>query len=868
MHRLARESATTTVEWIEHDPQGRRAWIRIARFRVIACVVLVVAILSIPALGDNRVPAVLVTGTIALVSSIVLLWYARRGGVIGLPAVLIDMLLIAIFVVFVPSAFVPGLLLILGNSPLWVFWIGRRRALTLIAAAGLIFLAIALSGRVKLSQNGWEPAIALAAFGFAGSMLIMTTSNIAAASSRSNRRYNGLVNGINAVVWEAPDLNGDPVFVNSRAATVLGLQPEEYSSNGFLAPRVHPEDLDAYVESRRIAAGGESTEVHYRVRDHEGGIRHLHETILVSADDGAGFSRRGVIVDETARAEAEASLRGHDDFIAGAPTAMAILRLDDLDDPSSLRIMNGNPAAARLLRTTVEDAIGKRLCELLPNIPIFSERLANVTILNASLEAPAVRLPGTDAVYSLRASPLPDNCIGLTLDDVTSAARNAESLKHQALHDHLTGLPNRAQFNERLNRAMTVRRSDDSRHNVAVLMIDLNKFKDVNDSLGHEYGDRLLVELAKRLGRNIRGCDTIARLGGDEFAILIHSNNPLVTARDVASRIEQLVREPFPIDEHLLEIGASIGIAVCTEGCTPKDLLRNADNAMYKAKALGGGTVVHGEAPLDPDSHIALAADLTTAVSQDEFIVLYQPRVDLGTMKIIGIEALLRWAHPRRGLLEPEQFLALTGASGVGSTLTRWVVTRALSDLARLNEFAAEQGQERLQLSINVGETNLLDPLFGPLLQQVSDRVGAPLAQLNLDIPEGTVCRHVPEVLSAMHALRLQGVHLTLDRFGSGNCQLTLMNDLPIDEVKIDRALVADIRGGTETLVRAMVRLGHEFGFRVAANGVENRFLADRLRLFGCDSAQGFYFAAPMDFDSLNEFTKAFDSHDVRTSGA
>ncbi|MCB1255634.1 MAG: EAL domain-containing protein [Microthrixaceae bacterium] len=854
-------------DWIAHDPRGQVAWERIARFRVIAAVVLIVSIVAVPALGPQRIPVILVTGAVTLGSNIVLWWYARRGGVIGLPIALLDMVLTIVFVALVPEGFIPGLILLLGASPLWVFWVGRRRALALLTIGGMAFLLMALRGELVglTTENGWR--LALAAFAFAAACSIMTTSNIAAAMSRSNHRYDALVNEISAVVWESSGLSGDPEFINSQSEAVLGLSRQDCSTSGFLASRVHPDDLDSYVDSRRIVAEGDSTEVHYRIRDREGTIRHLHETIMVSHGRDAKPSRRGVIVDETERSVAEASLRGYDDFIAGAPTAMAILRLEDLDDADSLRVVVGNPAAARLLSTSVESAVGKELQDLIPNIPVFTQRLANVVILNTSLDAPAVKIPGSDGIYSLHAVPLPDNCVGITLDDVTSAARTAESLKHQAHHDHLTGLPNRAQFNERLDIALKDRRNDDSPSSVAVLMIDLNKFKDVNDNLGHEYGDKLLIELARRLGRNIRGCDSMARLGGDEFAILIHSKEPLGTAKDIARRIEQLIGEPFLIDNHVLEIGASIGIAVSSSDCSARDILRNADNAMYKAKAFGGGTVVFGERPNDPDSQVALAADLTSAVSTDEFLVMYQPRIDLTTLSVIGVEALVRWDHPQRGRLIPEQFLDLTTASGLSNSLTRLVVTKAVNDLARLNELADEHGQAKLLLSINVADTNLLDPIFNPLLEQVTERAGVSMSQLCLDIPEVNLSRNVTEVLSAMHALRLRGIHLTLDRFGSGASPMTLLNDLPIDEVKIDKSLVSDIHGGTETLVRAMVRLGHEFGFRVSANGVENRFLADRLRLFGCDTAQGYYFAEPMHIEELAEFTLAFDSRDARTSG-
>lgn len=853
------ESAT---EWIDHDPDGHQAWIRLARIRIEFGLLFVLLILLTPAFGPERFAVVAITGSLSFIGNVALLIYAKRGGMIGLPVAAQDMVLTILFVALVPESFAPALLLLLAMSAMWVFWVGKKVSVMLMAWATLGFMMI---GIANPGIDNW--IMYLITFVATSGVSISVVSSVSSAVTRANNRYDGLVNGISAVVWEAHGLVGDPEFINSAVTNVLGLSRSDSLAPGFLSSRIHTDDIEAYIESRKQVASGEPAEVHYRIRDACGSTRYLHERITISEDPEGRHSRRGVIVDETAEALAEAALRGYDDFIAGAPTAMAILRLDDLDDPSSLRIVSGNPAAAVLLRTTVEDATGKRLCDLVPNIPIFSERLANVSVLNTSLEAPSIKILNSESVYSLRAIPLPDQSIGLTIDDVTKAARTAESLKHQALHDNLTGLPNRVYFNERLDRALKARGSDENPCDVAVLMIDLNKFKDVNDNLGHEYGDKLLVALAKRLGRNIRGCDTIARLGGDEFAILIRSGTPIQTARDVAERIEQLVIEPFEIDQYSLCIGASIGVSACElSGASSRSLLRDADNAMYRAKSFGGGTFVHGDDHHSSELIVSIASELDAALHGDEIEVLYQPRIDLPTMTVTGMEALARWRHPRLGLLEPEQFLEVADSSGMAHLLTRVVAQKAVSDLASVIAHDPRINSDSLTLTVNAARVNLVDSMFPAMMEQLAEHAGVSTMNLRVDVSESLVVADLRDLLPTMHGLQRAGVHVTLDKFGLGDSTVRLLSELPADEVKLDQSLVRELGGANEPLPRAMIRLAREFGLTVSANGVESTTEVERLRLYGCDVAQGFYFARPLTADEFKIFLGTFNPSLHQTS--
>lgn len=446
--------------------------------------------------------------------------------------------------------------------------------------------------------------------------------------------------------------------------------------------------------------------------------------------------------------------------------------------------------------------------------------------------------------------------------DVSGRKALEERLAHQARHDSLTGLPNRALFAERLERALVqgVRTAAP----VAVLFLDLDGFKTINDSLGHAAGDRLLVEVARRLQACLRAGDTAARLGGDEFAVLVERMLVPAEATRTAERVLEILQPTVSLEGRELAVRASIGVAVGTCGLeNAHDLLRNADVAMYVAKAKGKA----GYALYEPRMHTAalerleLEAQLRRAVSSEEFRIEYQPTVQLSTGTIVGVEALLRWEHPDRGLLHPADFASLAEEMGLMRPLGRWVLHQACRQ-ARLWQTERPSG-EPLSLNLNVSvsqlyDSRLVDDVAGALRES-----GVDAGTLVLEVTGTVLARDTEEVTARLNRLKQLGVRLAIDDFGAGSSWLGCMADLDVDFLKIDRTFVQAVGGpGTTALVEGFVNLGRSLGLETVAEGIETAEQLAVLRAMKCDLGQGYYFAAPLDPDAIGELLKHAGSLD------
>jgi diguanylate cyclase (GGDEF)-like protein/PAS domain S-box-containing protein len=430
----------------------------------------------------------------------------------------------------------------------------------------------------------------------------------------------------------------------------------------------------------------------------------------------------------------------------------------------------------------------------------------------------------------------------LTLRDVTDRRTMEDELRHQAFHDALTGLPNRALFDDRLAQALRRRRRDEG--GAAVVLVDLDDFKAINDSLGHAAGDELLVECARRFDGVIRGSDTAARLGGDEFAVLLEDADAEGAALDVARRLRDALAAPVELEGRTVHVEASIGIATAAAATAESaDVVRNADIAMYAAKDQGGGELVvfRPEMLHAARERLDLREDLRDALDNGELMLHYQPVVGLGDRGVTAVEALLRWTHPVHGDISPARFIPVAEESGMIVPIGAWVLDRACRDLPALRALMPE-----VRVAVNVSAVQLRDPGFTALVAETLERTDADPRALVIELTE-SVFADDDGVAEALRRLRALGLALSVDDFGTGYSSLSYLRRLEVDSIKIDRSFVAGL--GDEprdaALVRSIIELGHALGLTMVAEGVEDADQEAFLRDAGCDLAQGWLFGRP-----------------------
>ncbi len=421
--------------------------------------------------------------------------------------------------------------------------------------------------------------------------------------------------------------------------------------------------------------------------------------------------------------------------------------------------------------------------------------------------------------------------------------RQAAEKEYQALHDVLTDLPNRTLFHTRLEEA--IQAAQRKKCLVAVMIMDLDHFKEINDTLGHHIGDRFLKEIGPRLRAALPQTDTVARLGGDEFAILLSTLPDAAAALQVAGQLLDVCGRRFLLDGLTLGVRASIGIALFPEhGEDADSLLRRAEVAMYRAKQTQAGRELYAAAndPYVP-SRLELIGQLHQATQRDDQIVVhYQPKVDLRTGHATGLEALVRWQHPAKGLLYPETFVPLAEHTGLIRSLTKYVLSEAIRQCQ-----VWRQRDMDLSVAVNLSAQDLRDEQFTTEVSRLLQRWGAPPACLELEITENSAMADPVCARKVLEGLSTMGIRIALDDFGTGYSSLAYLRQLPVRELKIDKSFVTDPATGDDiAMIRSIIDLGHNLGLQVVAEGVETKHMWDRLVALGCDLAQGYYVARPM----------------------
>jgi diguanylate cyclase (GGDEF)-like protein/PAS domain S-box-containing protein len=471
-------------------------------------------------------------------------------------------------------------------------------------------------------------------------------------------------------------------------------------------------------------------------------------------------------------------------------------------------------------------------------------------------EAMAHRTDGSRFVLDLAIVPVHDGDGSLQywvayMRDVSEKKAQLAALEHQVLHDVLTDLPNRILIKDRLEQAILAAEQD--AHAVGLLIFDLDDFKEVNDTLGHHFGDEVLRQVATRVGPHLRSIDTLARLGGDEFGVLLPAITDMKDAMRVAQNVFNSFADPFDIEGQTFACGASIGVAIYpAHGQDAPAIMRCSEVAMYAAK-----TTRNGFLPYSPEqettsvSSLSLRVDLREAIEQNQLTLYYQPKIHLRSGLVTRVEALVRWRHPERGLMQPDQFIPLAERTALIKPLTDWVLDCALSQCREWHDHGYP-----IHVAVNLPTQSLLEPFLPQRVSKTLEKWGLDPRVLKLEITESGIMADPPHVLAILHLLRTLGVRLSLDDFGTGYSSLIHMRNLPVDEIKIDKSFIMGMKHNESdaAIVRSIISLAHSLGHEVVAEGVDDEETFRMLSELGCDLAQGYYLTPPLPPDELMQW--------------
>jgi diguanylate cyclase (GGDEF)-like protein/PAS domain S-box-containing protein len=626
---------------------------------------------------------------------------------------------------------------------------------------------------------------------------------------------------------------------------IFGLDPALPASTEMFVPLVHPEDRSALGRTWFNATlRGIPYDVAFRIIRPDSGLRWVRaRAALEVAGDGTIMKLVGTMADETERIEADGVRRAAEArFETGFEQAAIGAAILDLEGTPT-RV---NPAVCSLLGRSADQLVGRTwdaYCH--PDDLDVVRGGAGTTV--APGERRYQRPDGTLVWASVQFALVRDDSgrpqyYLAQLEDITARKQMAEQLVHQALYDELTGLPNRTLLRERIGDGLAASRVRPTQ--LGVMFLDIDQFKDVNDSVGHSLGDALLRDVADRIVRVIRPGDTVARFGGDEFVVVCRDVTA-VEADAIAGRVLQSLSRPFPIGGHEIYLTASLGLVLAEADATPESLLRDSDTAVYRAKERGRGRIELFDAEMRSkvDHRLATAAAMRRALERGEFSIAYQPVVDLSTGTMVSTEALLRWDHPEFGVIGPEGFVPVAEETGLIIPIGAWVLDQACAQLAEWQRY-----DPSMSIAVNVSVRQMLDPKIVGQVEEVLRRHGVRPETLCLEMTESLLMADVAYFETLLASFKQLGVLLSIDDFGTGYSSLSYLKRFPVDAVKIDRTFVDGL--GTDAhdtaLVTAIVAMASALDLEVVAEGVETSGQLTNLGRLHCTHAQGFYLSRPM----------------------
>ena len=639
-----------------------------------------------------------------------------------------------------------------------------------------------------------------------------------------------------------PDSTGlatvQAIFAHSPAMPLVVLTGSNGKDTGHEVIRLGAQD---FIAKHELSAEILGWKLHYAIeRQHLKRQLHQANTALEQR-----VSERTTELQTALQDLSQSEIR-HRSLFQGALDAIFIT-----DEHS--HIVDANPAACRVSGYSVEELKGRHYAELIPahfrtraRQAISEFRLSGIM----DMEFPFLVRDGHERTVRVSGSSISGGLYVCIARDITERKQAAEAMKRLAYNDALTQLPNRAALQMRLNKA--IEQAQAYGHSMALLLLDLNNFREINDTLGHHNGDRVLMQVAGRLSSVLGESDVLARLGGDEFAVLL----PQLADRDhidkVVHKIHDVLRPEVMVEGVPLDVQTAIGIALYPEhGRDADTLLRHADVAMYTAKETHCSHLLYSsKADHYNPQQLALMAELRLGLQREELTLHYQPQVDIKTGHVVGVEALVRWQHPTRGLLYPDTFIPAAEKTGLIAPLTTWVLANAL----RQQQIWHLAGIE-LHISVNLSVRNLQQ---ADIVSEISNALRSSGVQpewLTLEITESAIMIDPERAKSVLAQLHDLGVNLAIDDFGIGHSSLAYLKQLPIDTVKVDKSFVMDLENpANAAIVRATIDLAHNLGLWVIAEGVEDESALDTLILLGCEQAQGYHMSRPQTVDKLGEW--------------